>query len=312
MLDKLIQTGLIMIEDVLDTYFRDSIEAGYIVVLQTAGRSASYNPHLHIMMTAGGLNSNNEWVDIKYIPFSLLHKKWQYHLFEMVKREVEGSKDLVDKLYRQYPKGIVAHIEMEIVPRKDKLANYLIKYVGSPPIALSRIIEYNGSTVKYWYNDHKTKKKEVVEVPVFQFIGRMVQHILPKGFKQVRYYGLHATCKAGKVRELLKEIFAKLGRTVKETVRKVKHYNYREGIITITGKDPFRCQICHTLMRLLMMYHPNYGAFYWGSRDPSVEVKANEAREREDSGLGVRRVGTSDSGNRGRDVLQLSLPPVWL
>jgi hypothetical protein len=86
LLDKLIKTGLVMIKDVLDTYFRDSIGAGYIVVLQTGGRSGSYNPHLHIMMTSGGLNSNNEWVDIKYLPLSLLHKKWQYHLFEMIKR----------------------------------------------------------------------------------------------------------------------------------------------------------------------------------------------------------------------------------
>ena len=81
LLDELVKTGLAMIKDVLEIYFRDPVEAGYIVVLQTAGRSASYNPHLHIMMTAGGLSSNNEWRDIKYIPFSLLHKKWQYHFY---------------------------------------------------------------------------------------------------------------------------------------------------------------------------------------------------------------------------------------
>lgn len=159
-----------MIKDVLETYFRDPVEAGYIVVLQTAGRSAGYNPHLHIMMTAGGLNSNNEWRDIKYIPFSLLHKKWQYHLFEMIKREVKQAKELIDKLYRKYPKGIVAHIKMEKVPKKDKLAQYLIKYVGSPPIALSRIVKYTGEKVRYWYKDHRTSKKEEIEIPVLQFI----------------------------------------------------------------------------------------------------------------------------------------------
>jgi len=310
LLDKLIKTGLLMIKDVWDTYFRDSIEAGYIVVLQTAGRSASYNPHLHIMMTAGGFNSNKEWVDIKYIPFSLLHKKWQYHLFEMIKKEVENSRELIDKLYRQYPKGIVAHIKMEIVPKKDKLANYLIKYVGSPPIALSRIIEYNGATVKYWYKDHRTHKKEEIQVDVLQFIGRMAQHILPKGFKQVRYYGLHATCKAAKVRELLKGVLAKVGRVVKEAVREIKHYNYREGIIRLTGKDPLRCRRCQTLMWLLMVYHPDYGVLYDGSK--KLEAVANVVQERERPGVGIGRARTSDSGNRGRDVLQLSLSPVWL
>jgi len=97
----------------------------------------------------------------------------------MIKKEVKHSKQLIDKLYRQYPKGIVAHIKMEIVPKKAKLANYLIKYVGSPPIALSRIVKYTGNTVRYWYKDHRINKKEEVEVPVLKFIGRMVQHILP-------------------------------------------------------------------------------------------------------------------------------------
>ncbi|MGV8149904.1 MAG: transposase [Alkaliphilus sp.] len=85
------------------------------------------------------------------------------------------------------------------MPKKEKLAHYLMKYVGSPPIALSRIIEYDGRKVKYWYKDHRTHKKEVAEVDVLTFIGRMVQHILPNGFKTVRYYSLHATCKAKKV-----------------------------------------------------------------------------------------------------------------
>lgn len=54
-----------------------------------------------------------------------------------------------------------------------------------------------------------------------------MQHILPPGFKQVRYYGLHATCKAAKVREFLKALFLKMGRMVEEIVRQVKHYSYK-------------------------------------------------------------------------------------
>lgn len=311
LLDKLIKTGLIMIKDVLDTCFRDSIEAGYIVVLQTGGRSGSYNPHLHIMMTSGGLNSNKEWADIKYIPFSLLHKKWQYHLFEMIKREVGRAKGLIDKLYRQYPKGIVAHLKMEIVPKKGKLANYLVKYVGSPPIAMSRIIRYTGDKVMYWYKDHRTNQKEVIEIPVLDFIGRMVQHILPWGFKQVRYYGLHATCKAAKVREFLKGALTKLGRKVEEVVREIRRYSYRQGVMKITGKDPLRCMICGREMRLSLIYHPKYGVLYEGSR--KLGVGTHEPQER---GPGVAggtdRVRTVDVGNRGRDVLQLSMSPVWL
>jgi hypothetical protein len=47
--------------------------------------------------------------------------------------------------------------------------------------------------VRYWYNDHKTKQRQEDEVSALTCIGRMVQHILPKGFHRIRYYGLHAT-----------------------------------------------------------------------------------------------------------------------
>jgi len=324
LLDELIKTGLAMSKDVLETYFRDPLEAGYIVVLQTAGGSAGYNPHLYIMMTAGGLNSNNEWVDIKYIPFSLLHKKWQYHLFEMIKKEVGQAKELIDKLYRRYPKGIVAHIKMEKVPKKDKLAQYLIKYVGSPSIALSRIVKYTGDKVRYWYKDHRTNRKEEIEIPVLQFIGRMVQHILPPGFKQVRYYGLHATCKAAKVRELLKGILTKLAakvrellkgiltklrRVVGETLRQIKHYSYRKGIEKITGKDPFICEKCGVEMWLWKIYHPKYGIIY-------DELKELKRRSYVQEGKGERmarragRICAGDVRHRGGDLLQLSLFPL--
>jgi hypothetical protein len=47
---------------------RQAVELGYIVVLQTAGREANYNPHLHVLMTDGGLNGEGEWQALGYIP----------------------------------------------------------------------------------------------------------------------------------------------------------------------------------------------------------------------------------------------------
>ncbi|MCI5145364.1 MAG: hypothetical protein D3923_07480, partial [Candidatus Electrothrix sp. AR3] len=125
----------------------------------------------------------------------MLHRKWQYHLLNMISdffgRPIQN---LVSLLWKKYPKGFVAHVTKGKVPEKCKgLARYLAKYVASPPIAVSRIVEYDGKEVTYWYRDHKSKAIEVERVPVFIFIGRMVQHIQVKGFKRVRYYGLQAT-----------------------------------------------------------------------------------------------------------------------
>ncbi len=259
-LSQFIQAGLEMLKELVRDVTKKKIECGYIVVLQTAGRSSQYNPHLHIMMTEGGLDSNGQWQSINYIPFDLLHKKWRYHLFEMMKREFGSKiKPLIDDLYLQYPRGIVAHIKMENVPKKERLAQYLMKYVGSPPIALSRIVEYDGSRVKYWYKDHQTGKRELADVDVLTFIGRMVQHILPKGFKAVRYYGLHATCKVKKVAEKLKEIFKSVGEKVAGLFKKK---TYRERIEEMTGEDPLICANCDEEMILWQIWVPEYGTIY--------------------------------------------------
>src|SRR5919206_4586915 len=87
-----------------------------------------------------------------------------------------------------------------------QLARYLGKYVVSPPMALSRIIAYDRErgTVTYWYRDHQRGGQRTEEtVSRETFIGRMVQHILPKGFQRIRYYGLQATCILSQVREQL-------------------------------------------------------------------------------------------------------------
>lgn len=98
-LSRFIKTGLEMLKEMIREVTKKKIECGYIVVLQTAGRSGTYNPHLHIMMTTGGLDDKGKWHDIKYIPFTLVHKKWQYYLFEMMKEEFgEEIKPLIDRL----------------------------------------------------------------------------------------------------------------------------------------------------------------------------------------------------------------------
>ena len=54
-------------------------------------------------------------------------------------------------------------------------------------------------------------------MPVLPFIGRMVQHILPKGFHRIRSYGLHATCQAKKVKVGLTVLMVALGRLIRGT-----------------------------------------------------------------------------------------------
>ena len=265
-LGAFMRAGYECLGDLLSLVKRQPLKVGTIVVLQTAGRSSEYNPHLHIIMPAGGINKQSgKWVTLGYFPYELLHKKWEYHLFRMIENQIDTPqiRGEMARHWKQYPNGLVAYIEKGRVPEKAQgLARYLAKYVVSPPMAISRIIEYAGDEVTYWYQDHKTKQKQVAKVSVFEFIRRMVQHILPKWFHRIRYYGLQSTKAFEKVKVEVRTALAKIGKIIKGTYRIVANKSYRERYREGSGRDPLVCEHCGAELILEKIWHPKYGLIY--------------------------------------------------
>lgn len=323
LLPELMRIGVICLEDVLKTVRKQKIKGGYIIVLQTSGRSGRYNPHLHIIMTDGGINEKSgNWVELGYLPYKVLHKKWQYYLLKMLKEEIktEEIKEVVDKLWKKHKEsGFVVHIDKVNVPKDcEKLAKYLGKYVVSPPISIKRIVNYDGSEVTYWYRDHKTGKKEVVTVDVLTFIGRMVQHILPKGFKRIRYYGIQATRTFEKLKGLVDSALRLIGRVIKGIYRVVCKKKYRERYKGVSGRDPFVCSKCGGEMILWQIWHPKYGVIYDELEAGEKRFKYRELydelskmkRDNYEFRMGSDSRRISNNGRSG--ILQLSLPFVWV
>lgn len=266
LLSGFMKCGAECLEDVVSTVKRERLKIGSIVVLQTHGRSGQYNPHLHVIMTSGGVSTEHErWYDLGYFKYEIIHKKWQYHLFAWLKSYFDSSEinQLVNKLWKKYPNGLVANVSKGSVPESCRgLAGYLARYVASPPIAVRRIVNYDGQTVEYWYKDHRTKSKTFEKVHVYTFIGRMVQHIMPKGFQRVRYYGLEATKTYKKWSEVIQRGIKRIGRIVKGAYQIVKPKKYRERYQEISGIDPIRCQYCESEMELMTIWHPKHGVLY--------------------------------------------------
>ena len=305
LLSAFMRYGYECLEDVVSTVKRKDLKIGCIVVVQTHGRSGRYNPHLHIIITSGGVQTEKEtWHDLGYFKYEIIHKKWQYHLFKMVKLyfDTEEIKQLVNELWKKYPKGLVANVSNGNVPGDiSGLARYLAKYVASPPIAVRRILDYDGETVTYWYQDHQSKSKKVEKVGVYTFIGRMVQHIMPKGFKRVRYYGLEATKTFKKWACVIREGIKRLGRIVKGAYQIVRPKKYKERYQEINGIDPMRCQYCGNEMELVTIWHPKYGILY------DLFENLEEVKNEQEPKIGRRGGCTVRSPAGG---IQLSLFPV--
>lgn len=265
-LSAFMRCGAQCLDDFYSTVKRKTLHGGYSTVLHTHGRHGQYHPHLHVLATSGGYDAPGErWEHLQYVPYALLRRKWQWHLLTMLRQtlKTEAVNQLVEACFQKYPDGLVSNVQKGAVPTQaHSVARYVAKYVVSPPIAVRRIDRYDGERVTYHYRSHRTDRMEQETVPVATCIGRMVQHVLPKGFKRIRYYGVQATKTFAKVKGMIHAALAKVESLVKGAVKIIARLTYRQRYAQSTGRDPFRCPHCGEEMTVWRIWHPKYGVIY--------------------------------------------------
>jgi hypothetical protein len=207
LLSELMRCGAQCLDDFYSEIRGKALKGGYISVIHTHGRNGQYHPHLHVIATSGGYDAQAEsWEHLNFLPYDLLRHKWQWHLMTMLRRTLasDAIQALVDLCSKKYPDGLVSRVQKGKVPSQyQSVARYVAKYVVSPPISLRRIDRYDGERVTYHYRSHRTKRPTYETVDMMTFIGRMIQHAMPKGFKCIRYYGVQATKTFAKVKEVI-------------------------------------------------------------------------------------------------------------
>ena len=137
-----------------------------------------------------------------------------------------------------------------------------VTWILSPPISVRRIDHYDGKQVTYHYRSHRTERVEHETVDVHTFIGRMVQHTMPKGFKRIRYYGVQASKTFTKVKRVIQTALAKVEGVVQGAVQIIARLTYRQRYEKSTGRDPFMCPHCRGEMGVWRMWQPTYGVIY--------------------------------------------------
>src|SRR5947209_7870402 len=266
-LRALIRCGAQCLDDFYSTVKGKALKGGSITVLHTHGRNGQYHPHLHVLATSGGYDAQGaRWEHLQDLPYELLRRKWQWYLLSMVRRTLrtDAVNQLVDTCFRKYPNGLVTNVQKGQVPSQyQSVARYVAKYVVSPPISVRRIDRYDGARVTYHYRSHRTERVEHETVDVDTFIGRMVQHTMPKGFKRIRYYGVQATKTFAKLKVLIREAVAKVEGAVKGAIKIIARLTYRQRYEQSTGRDPLRCPHCQGEMGGWRIWPPTYGVIHY-------------------------------------------------
>jgi Putative transposase/Transposase zinc-binding domain len=266
LLSAFMRCGAQCLDDFYSNVRGKVLKGGSITVLHTHGRNGQYHPHLHLLAPSGGYDARGaRWEPLQYLPYELLRRKWQWHFLRMVRQTLKTAaiNQLVDRCFRQYPNGLVTNVQKGQVPSQyQSLARYVAKYVVSPPIAVRRIDRYDGERVTYHYRSHWTERLEHDTVAVETFIGRMVQHTVPKGFKRIRYYGVQATKTFATVKVAIQAALAKAEGVVKGAVQIIARLTYRQRYEQSTGRDPLVCPHCQSEMGIWRIWHPTYGVIY--------------------------------------------------
>jgi hypothetical protein len=178
---------------------------GILAVLHTWARDLSYHPHVHLLVTAGGLTSDsNAWRKPAHprflVPGYALSK-----IFRARVRDALARAELLDGLDpATFRKPWTVHLQH--AGDGHHAASYLSRYVHRVALTNERIESFDGERVTFRYVNSRSHQTRRLTLPVHGFLARFLQHVLPKGFPKVRSYGLlstAATPRRERARELL-------------------------------------------------------------------------------------------------------------
>lgn len=216
---------------------------GAVGVLHTWTRDLFYHPHVHYIVTGGGLSANGQWRSSR--PDFLVHVKPLSILFRAKFRDLLKQTclfQLVDK--HTWSKDWVVHSQS--VGSGQAAFKYLAPYIFRVAISNRRILALEDGQVTFSYKDSATDQIRFSTIPAEEFIRRFLQHVLPKGFVKVRYYGLLAASN----RHLLDQARQWLDPSAAQPIPANAD---RQGKKTV---DPPCCPKCGAALRLVERLQP--------------------------------------------------------
>ena len=239
---------------------------GIISVLHTWGQQLSFHPHIHCIVSGGGITGDNGWKkatrnDGSFLfPLKAMQVVYKTKFLQALKKMIDNgevilpqktdAKQLFDLLYQKkwvlYAKAPFAGPQSVI--------EYLGRYTHKVAISNHRISSINtgDDTVSFDYKDYADGgiKKQMV-LSSAEFIRRFAQHILPPRFTKIRTYGYLANRnRHRRINEVLKKMKLPLHKgPAKIPIQLFMMLRY--------AVDMLQCPCCkNKTLQLLKIYYP--------------------------------------------------------
>jgi hypothetical protein len=191
-------------------------EVGVVAVLHTWGQNLHHHPHLHCLVTGGGLScaasgrvdARPRWVSCRpgfFLPVRVLSRVFRGKFLALLRQAhargelrpggaLASPEAFATWQGRLYESDWVVYSQPPAAG-PEVVLKYLARYVHRAALSNSRLVSLADGDVSFVWKDYAHGGKErVLTLSGEEFLRRWVQHVLPKGFVKVRHYGLLANC----------------------------------------------------------------------------------------------------------------------
>lgn len=191
---------------------RFGAELGITAILHTWGQNLMDHPHLHCLVTGGGLTAQNTWAGPK-------QARWLFpvhaigHVFRakfcagLLQLQATAQLRFAGSLQPLSQPGAFAQLLRQLQTQRwvvfakgsvvgpDHVLDYLGRYTHRVAISNSRLhaLDAQARTVAFTYKDYRDASRlKTLPLSGTEFLRRFLLHVLPQGFTKIRHYGLLA------------------------------------------------------------------------------------------------------------------------
>jgi hypothetical protein len=231
---------------------------GFMVILHTWGQNLMEHPHVHCVVTGGGLSPDNSWVSCRkgfFIPVRVMSSLFRGKFLDHLKKSFDDE-DLI------FPGGI-AHLKdpriFEVFRRQfyhkkwvvyckppfdgaEGVLQYLGRYTHRIAISNNRILTLQDGEVSFRWRDYSDgDRQKTMTVTAHEFIRRFLLHVLPHRYVRIRHFGLLSN-RNRKDDISVCRMLLDSGKTT--TREKDKQETWQEQLLRICGIDVTTCPVC--------------------------------------------------------------------
>lgn len=232
---------------------------GYLGLLHTWGQKLNYHPHIHFIVLAGGIKQG-EYKQLPYnkdfiFPVKAMSKVMMGKFIEMLKEyyskgkikfpgkleDISPEQKFNNYLYALSQKQWVVYSKKPFMGT-ERVLEYISRYAYKVAISNNRIKQYSNEIVEIEYRDYKDKdkkevpKKKLLKLSETEFIRRYLLHVLPHGFRKIRYGGLFSSNQKSESLRIIKEYY--------ESIRSKLTEANTEWITQLEEQVKYLCPYC--------------------------------------------------------------------